>query len=603
MSPPTRAGRTEEDEITPGTANGVTWFLGIGINAYKHWPKLKNAVRDVTAVKDLLVEQYGLRKENVQLLTDKEASRTNILRTIDRLADTIQAPDSLIICYAGHGHLKRRSGFWVPMEAETDATFSYIPNSRIKELIGEIPSLHTLLISDSCFSGNLLLRGQDRSGSLAADKLAALPSRYAICSGRHDEVVADGLPDSHSPFAQSILDILRTNDDSHLTAGFLKEQVVEQTGTQADQLPDGGPLRVEGHKRGQYVFRRMRNEESIWQKAKTENTINAYLHYIQEFPAGDRRRKALGAIQFLEEEENLWEISLKANQISSYLTYIDRYPDGVYTSAAWKKIRTLRSPKASPNTTSKVPKKENAKLSDELVLVDGGKFARGYDANSVHIVEVPSFYLGIYPVTFSKYDQFCQMTGRDKPRDQEWGRENRPVINVSWIDAVEYCNWLSKESSLQEAYVGLNHEIQINSNANGYRLPSAAEWEYAARGGKKSKWYQYSGGNNLEEVGWYRVNSEMKTQIVGQKKPNELGLFDLSGNVWEWCNDTWHQNYQGAPRDGSAWIENENFTKRILRGGSWISHDNYCDPNYYDTKDYEKPFNFVGFRLARSYSP
>ena len=242
MAPPTRAGRYAEDELLQGFATGITWFLGIGINDYKYWPKLSNAVRDVTAVKDLLMESYGLRMEHVQLLLDKEASRTNILRTIDRLADTIQTPDSLIIYYAGHGHLKRQSGFWVPIEAERNATFSYIPNSRIKELIGEIPSLHTLLISDSCFSGNLLLRGTDRSGSLAVEKLAALPSRYAICSGRHDEVVADGPSNGHSPFAQSILDILGSHQESYLTVGLLKEQVIEQTGTQSDQLPDGGPL-------------------------------------------------------------------------------------------------------------------------------------------------------------------------------------------------------------------------------------------------------------------------------------------------------------------------------------------------------------------------
>ena len=127
------------------------------------------------------------------------------------------------------------------------------------------------------------------------------------------------------------------------------------------------------------------------------------------------------------------------------------------------------------------------------------------------------------------------------------------MVEVSWYGAAAYCQW-------KRAQTGRN-----------YRLPTEAEWEYAARGGKKSRGYQYAGSDNLDEVAWYRSNSDSKTHPVGQKKPNELGLYDMSGNVYEWCQDVWHDSYNGAPADGSAWLQGGDQARRVLRGGSWYS--------------------------------
>ena len=136
--------------------------------------------------------------------------------------------------------------------------------------------------------------------------------------------------------------------------------------------------------------------------------------------------------------------------------------------------------------------------------------------------------------------------------------ERYPIIGVSWQNAIAYCRWLSEVTG------------------QSYRLPSEAEWEFAARGGTQSGGYRYAGSNKLEEVGWYNHNSHSQTKPVGLKLPNELGIYDMSGNVWEWCADYWHDNYDSAPADGSAWLGEEENTRRVIRGGSWFNNVNNC---------------------------
>ena len=194
----------------------------------------------------------------------------------------------------------------------------------------------------------------------------------------------------------------------------------------------------------------------------------------------------------------------------------------------------------------------------EMVVIPAGSFRMGclsgdcYRNEPVHSVSIESFELSKYEVTFEEYDAFTDATGRERANDRGWGRGRRPVINVSWDDAVAYTQWLSSQTGER------------------YRLPSEAEWEYAARAGSTTK---YSWGN---DIGRNRANcdgcgsrwDDRQTAPVGSFSANRWGLHDMHGNVWEWVQDCWNGNYRGAPTDGSAW-ESGDCSERVLRGGSW----------------------------------
>jgi len=228
-------------------------------------------------------------------------------------------------------------------------------------------------------------------------------------------------------------------------------------------------------------------------------------------------------------------------------------------------------------------------LLPELVRVQGGNFKMGSPVGVGYENQHPQreltirdFSMGVTQVTVTQY-----LSVMDEPSGfvylgNEFKGKNQPMVRVSWDEAKEYCRRLSQ-------LTGQN-----------FRLPSEAEWEYTARGGNQSKGYNYAGSNNLDEVGWYEGNSGGKTHPVEQKKANELGIYDMSGNVYEWCDDVWHDNYQDAPTDGLSWITGGGANYRVLRGGSWDECDIVCRVanRYYYPPDYRS--NFIGFRVAVS---
>ncbi len=220
----------------------------------------------------------------------------------------------------------------------------------------------------------------------------------------------------------------------------------------------------------------------------------------------------------------------------------------------------------------------------EMVAIKGGSFKIESGANETKIT-LKDFYMGQTEVTFAEYDAFCAATNRQKPDDATWGRGTRPVINVSWDDAKAYCAWLSQKTG------------------KNYRLPSEAEWEYAAGGGalNRTKWAGTNDESSLGEYAVYLSNSGSKTASVKSKKPNALGLYDMSGNVWEWCEDDWHGSYNGMPKDGSAWVDNLRGSYRVLRGGSWNNYPYFCRVAY---RYYNYPTDrdsYLGFRLVLSF--
>jgi formylglycine-generating enzyme required for sulfatase activity len=229
----------------------------------------------------------------------------------------------------------------------------------------------------------------------------------------------------------------------------------------------------------------------------------------------------------------------------------------------------------------------------EMIKIPGGSFLMGSlkseqlrpeSEGPQHEVTVRPFAIGKFAVTFEEYDKLAQATRSRQPKDfQSEERGRRPVIGVSWEDAVKYAEWLSHETGKH------------------YRLPSEAEWEYAARAGTQTRWSFGDEVSDLDKYAWWSVNSEGRAHPVGEKDANRWGLYDVHGNVWEWVQDCWHDNYHGAPTDGSAWEAQGggDCGRRVLRGGSWFYEPGNLRSAYRSGYFADFRGNDIGFRLAQ----
>ncbi len=239
----------------------------------------------------------------------------------------------------------------------------------------------------------------------------------------------------------------------------------------------------------------------------------------------------------------------------------------------------------------------------DMVLVKGGWFIMGsdsgsYDEQPAHKVSVSDFFIDKYEVTNRQYCEFLNTVGNQIENGKTWldmgfsgcriefvndiyrpkkGFDDNPVIEVTWFGANAYAKWMGK------------------------RLPTEAEWEYAAQGGINSESYILSGSNDASTVAWFQDNSNGKTHPVGIKQPNELGIHDMSGNVWEWCSDWYSENYyeQSLQRDPTGPLTG---TQKVLRGGAWnvmplflnITNRSSDTPNF--------ALNIRGFRCVKSFN-
>ena len=223
-----------------------------------------------------------------------------------------------------------------------------------------------------------------------------------------------------------------------------------------------------------------------------------------------------------------------------------------------------------------------------------------------HEVEITKpFYMGVCTVTQAEFEKVTKETpswysaeggGKDKVKGMDTRRF--PVECVSWEDAVKFCNQLSDRENLKSAYVITKKKVSLVPGAPGYRLPTEAEWEYACRAGTKTKYHSGDAEDDLKKVGWYDANSDSRTHAVGRKKPNAWGLYDMHGNVYQWCWDwygkDYYQNSDKKDPEGKT-----SGTSRVLRGGDWNNDARFCRAAFRDVYAPDRSNSIIGFRVVR----
>jgi len=281
------------------------------------------------------------------------------------------------------------------------------------------------------------------------------------------------------------------------------------------------------------------------------------------------------AIETLNKNENLCNL-LKSDVGRKWLSDIEfRHMLGRASESTLGEKEKSRPGKAEQVADIDEPIRQ---LQDNMVAIEGGQFHMGSTEKEaeqpVHSVTLQGFEMSAMPVTQAQYKA---VMGENPSR---FKGEDLPVESVSWHQAKEFCEMLSKKTG------------------QDYRLPSEAQWEYACRAGSTARYCFGDDESLLADYAWYAKNSEGTMHPVGKKKPNNWGLYDMHGNVWEWCLDYWHESYGNAPNDGSAWQTADEGWDRVIRGGSWRDSAEYCRCSYRDGGVPVSRSGNLGFRVV-----
>lgn len=673
---------------------GDQWLFVVGINTYIHWPRLATAVNDARSVKNVLVSRYHFEKKHLIELYDERATRRNILGKLRFLAGKIKKQDSLVIFYAGHGHLDSitKEGSWVPVESGTDDASAWITNHDIKNYLNvdAIKAKHILLISDSCFSGDFF-RGQRGKLPTVTDsvikKAYRLSSRQAITSGGI-EPVSDAGFGNNSVFSYFLIKTLSENQKPFLIPSDFFSDIRAGVAQNAEQFPQLGALRgTGGQQGGEFVFflrresrlkslsaaasekeatlaklRTLEKEEQAAQKkealeianrkkeltkldseiaqmrkrmgtspALEDDSLDAMLAMVRKREKQQKRLEKLNQQRVIEEKKRKAEIEkLKkenaAKKVADIQAVLNKYKQIVASpfgkdmqESAWNSIIDLY-PEAKGVHTDDIrgfkekvgllPENITNGLGMEFVYIEPWTFMMGSPSSELgrdsnenwhQVTLTKGYYMQTTEVT---QGQWRAVMGSNPSEFKNCG-DDCPVENVSWDDVQAF-----------------TQELNMKERKNRYRLPTEAEWEYAARAGSTTAFV--NGGisdlksmhdSNLDAMGWYFATSDVTysgcedmrkgsgpkcagTHPVAKKQPNAWGLYDMHGNVGEWCQDWYKKTVLSDPVTDPTGPSSG--SQRVVRGGAWQTTAKNCRSASRTGCTPVIPYSFQGFRLALS---
>ena len=548
--------------------------LVIGNAAYEQEAAvLRNPVNDAAAVAAVL------RRLGFEVIEGRDLDRDEFFDQIAAFDKAGGGAEIALFFYAGHGLQVDGRNYLAPvdmkLETRQDLRRSAIELGAVLEVMR---SETNLLILDACRNNPLagdLARSLGLSRATAASRgLARVQSASGTLIAYATEpgsVAADGAG-KHSPYTSALLEHLETPG---LSVNDLFTQVTAS------------------------VLSRTGGKQKPWTHASLAKVVR--LVAAAPPPPSEACDREL--------DLEYWRSVKDSTRAADYEAYVSSCPQGQFVRLARNRIQALRDaadphPEV-PSTTPQAQREAEAKARRDaeerrrrqewerlglvMVRVDGGSFIMGCqngrdsecdeDEKPAHRVQLRSFEIGKYEVTQELWEKV--MGGNPS---HFGGCPECPVERVSWDD-------------IHGFLAGLNARTE-----GGYRLLTEAEWEYAARGGRQSRGYRYAGGNDVASVAWYSGNGGGKTHPVGQKRANELGLHDMSGNVREWVQDCWNASYRGTPDDGRSSARGD-CSRRVVRGGSWVSFPRNlrASNRYGDTAG--NRVNFLGFRIARTLTP
>lgn len=555
--------------------------LIVGNDAYKGLPKLNNAVADARAM-DKKLKELGF-----ETILRTNAGRTEMGRAIAEFGNKIGTPDTVgLVFYSGHGIQAFERNWLVPidanLESDVDLQTEAIDAQRILSAMDDARNPLNIVILDACRDNPLPKKGRSAARGLSVVSVAPRGSVIAY-SASPNQKADDGNPGSNGVYTAELLKAL---DEPGLKIEdvFKRANGGVQSATGGRQVPW-----FNASIQGDFYFR--------------PGTLSAVTTTAAQ-PGQPTRDPTAVELVF-------WNSISDSADVADFEEYLNKYPKGQFAGLARNKIRALGakqqiaavipSPQAGPvqvrpaqpavGTYDLSPGKTFRDCQDcpEMIVIPAGNFLMGSPSEEQdrksnegpqHNVTILSFALGKIEVTFAQYDACTAERACPRVPDNNWGRGDRPAINVSWDDAKQYTAWLTRKTG------------------KGYRLPSEAEWEYAARAGTTSR---FSCGDNegcLSQVAWYYANSLGRTQSTGSKEANYFGLYDLIGNVWEWTEDCYNDGYRGRPTDGSTWKKGD-CKKHPIRGGSWNHTAAYVRSAARLVGSFGDRSSNGGFRLAR----